>query len=193
MDQETNVILREMDVTRDALADKISLLEGQVKDSVENAKSTVEETISQVKESVKNTFSIQRRIEKNPLGALGIAIGAGIIIGNAFFQSDGRRATVRDVKRVEPKTKTTAGTESAHSSFNVKEVLDGEFAQHARDFALRFEAFFHEEIQMAKGMIFAAAVEKIREKALVQFPQAKDQINELVTHIENKLRSKTTA
>jgi ElaB/YqjD/DUF883 family membrane-anchored ribosome-binding protein len=98
MPQEPEEIRQEMDETRDALTDKISMLEKQVVDTVHDASTNVKETVQAVKDtvqtvkdsvgdtfdSVKETFSVTNQVQQRPwlimAGAAGVGFAAGYLL-----------------------------------------------------------------------------------------------------------------
>ena len=101
MDSELEVIHAEMEATRGSLAEKIGVLETQVRDTVTEAGeavtatkegvkdvvSSVTETVTHVKESIQETFNISKHVESHPWAAFGVAIAVGAAGGFALTPS----------------------------------------------------------------------------------------------------------
>jgi len=108
MDNETEVILEQMEGTRASLAEKLETLENQVVGTIQEATSTVSETVQQVKdavtdtvetvkdtvegtvesvkdsmhdtvESVKETFDVRRQVQNHPWLMFGGSFVAGYV------------------------------------------------------------------------------------------------------------------
>ena len=88
MAQEPDVIRREIEETRCSLTDKIETLEGQVKETVQNAREAVQDTICTVKETVqetvdtvKRTFDPRYQVDRHPWAMVGGSMIAGVVVG----------------------------------------------------------------------------------------------------------------
>jgi ElaB/YqjD/DUF883 family membrane-anchored ribosome-binding protein len=108
MDNETEVILEQMEGTRASLAEKLETLENQVVGTIQEATSTVAETVQQVKEAVtgtvdtvketvegtveavketvegtvetvKETFDVRRQVAAHPWLLFGGSVAAGFV------------------------------------------------------------------------------------------------------------------
>lgn len=119
MDNQTEVILEQMEGTRASLAEKLETLENQVVGTVQNATTTVSETVQQVKEavtdtvetmkgtvedtvenvkdtvqgaveSVKETLDVRRQVNEHPWLMFGGAVALGYLAGYVF-RGDGPR------------------------------------------------------------------------------------------------------
>ncbi len=77
MDQEPDVIRRQIEETRHSLTDKLEALEEQVRGRVQSAKSTVEETI----EKVKRTFDVKYQVDQHPWAMTGGSVLVGFVAG----------------------------------------------------------------------------------------------------------------
>jgi len=102
VDSELEVIRTEMEATRGSLAQKISELETQVRDTVTEAsdavsatkegvkevvssvsdtvtsvKDSLTDTVTSVKDSLTETFNLSKHVEENPWAAFGIAVAVG--------------------------------------------------------------------------------------------------------------------
>jgi ElaB/YqjD/DUF883 family membrane-anchored ribosome-binding protein len=192
VDQEASVILNDIGETRNALAEKLTLLEGQVKDTVQNAKASVEgtfetvrDTVNDTVESVKDSFSVKKRIVENPWTALGISVGTGFLFGRWLKNSPAPRYSERYFQT--PSKIETAPTRERDLPPGLRESRPPESQmRRAAGFIDFLGEYFNEEIQMAKGMILTAAVEKVREVAVDRFPQIKDNLDEIVKSAEHK-------
>jgi phage-related protein len=99
MDNEPEVIQRQMEQTRSALAEKLGELERQVMDTVQSTTATVSETVENVTEAVsetvenvseavseavqtvKSTFDIKGHVERHPWPMLGGSVVLGFLGG----------------------------------------------------------------------------------------------------------------
>lgn len=88
MDQEPEVIRRNIDVTRSALTEKLETLECQVKGTMDDARSTVEDTLHSVRSTVddtiaavKRTFDLRYQTELHPWPMVGASVAAGLVAG----------------------------------------------------------------------------------------------------------------
>lgn len=89
MDRELEVIRDEMEGTRASLADKLGLLESQVRETVQGASDTVAATVEGVKDvvesvtdtvgSVTESLNVSKHVEKNPWVAMGAAVAVGLV------------------------------------------------------------------------------------------------------------------
>jgi ElaB/YqjD/DUF883 family membrane-anchored ribosome-binding protein len=97
VDRELEVIHDQMEGTRASLADKLGLLESQVRetvtstvdgvkdvvetvtDKVEGVVESVTGTVESVTESVADTFNITKHVEQHPWAAVGIAVTMGFV------------------------------------------------------------------------------------------------------------------
>jgi hypothetical protein len=107
MDNEPEVIRRQMEETRASLADKIETLEDKVvgtlevansavKETVENVTGTVQETVVSVKEgvsdtvqSMKDVFNLRFQVDRHPCLMMGAAVAAGYVCGSLLKRTGG--------------------------------------------------------------------------------------------------------
>ncbi|HZU37429.1 MAG TPA: hypothetical protein VFA18_16005 [Gemmataceae bacterium] len=99
MAQESDVIRRNIDVTRSSLTEKLETLECQVKGTMEEARSTVEDTLQTARctventmesvrstvdhtvAAVKRTFDVRLQTEQHPWPMVGGSVVAGFVAG----------------------------------------------------------------------------------------------------------------
>jgi hypothetical protein len=99
MEQDANVIQKDIEATRVSLVDKIEALETRVTGTVEVARSAVEDTISSAKsavadtvetvkstvtdtvETVKDTFDLSRQVDRHPFLMVGGSVATGFVAG----------------------------------------------------------------------------------------------------------------
>ena len=84
MDNEAEVIRRQMEGTRAALQDKLETLEQQVKETVDSATeavTTVKESVRETVDTVKETFDLRRQVERHPWTMLCGAAAVGFLGG----------------------------------------------------------------------------------------------------------------
>jgi len=104
MDNETEVILEQMEGTRASLAQKLETLENQVVGTIQETTSTVSETVHQVQEAVtdtvetvkesvegtvetvKETFDVRRQVEHHPWLMFGGSLAAGFVAGRLMWR-----------------------------------------------------------------------------------------------------------
>src|SRR5207248_9142807 len=113
-DQEPDMIRRQMEAQRAALAAKLETLETKIVDTVEGAREAVQETVQSVKEgvrdsvdtvkesvhssveAVKGTFDIPLQVDRHPWimvgGAVALGFTAGCLINRATRQETLTRA-----------------------------------------------------------------------------------------------------
>jgi len=106
MDSETEVIKHQMAETRQALSNKLGVLEEQVATTVKDTTETVSQTVEAVKETVENTvhtvaesvkavkeaFDLKAHVENHPWMVLAGAAALGYVLGNVIpSASSGRR------------------------------------------------------------------------------------------------------
>jgi ElaB/YqjD/DUF883 family membrane-anchored ribosome-binding protein len=91
MEQEPEVIKKEIERTSSSLKDKVEQLEEQVIGTVKEATDTVGETIETVKETVhstveavKRTFDLRYQVEQHPWAMVGGSVLAGFAAGKLF-------------------------------------------------------------------------------------------------------------
>jgi ElaB/YqjD/DUF883 family membrane-anchored ribosome-binding protein len=95
MENEAEVIRKQMEETRTSLSEKLEALETQVTDTVKETTESVGETVETVTEAVKDTassvaqtvqavtetFNISAHVQRNPWLAMGCSAGAGFLLG----------------------------------------------------------------------------------------------------------------
>lgn len=84
-DEEPEIMKREMEETRAALADKIHTLEEKVSHTVEETAQAVKGTVNAVEEtfaSVKDVFDIPAHVQRHPWLMMGCAVATGYVIGH---------------------------------------------------------------------------------------------------------------
>jgi len=107
MAQEPEEIRQEMDVTRDALTEKIGLLEKQVvetvqeatdgvRETVQSVKSAVEDTVQTVRDtvgdtfdSVKESFNLAAQVQRRPWVVMAGGVGLGFAAGYLLAGNNG--------------------------------------------------------------------------------------------------------
>lgn len=78
MDQRTESLQREIDTTRDLMAQKLEQVESQVKGTAESVKTSVEQTV----ENVKQNLDISRIVNDRPWTMFGASVLAGFVVGS---------------------------------------------------------------------------------------------------------------
>jgi len=134
-ERELEVIREEMEETRASLANKLEVLETQVRDTVQSATDTVAsavdgakevvssvsegakqvvETVSETVENVKESLSISRYVERYPWASVGVAAAAGFVAAQLIPTS---RSTAGDSSEALPPASSGSYTPSAASSY----------------------------------------------------------------------------
>ena len=105
MDNETEMIHREMEGTRESLSDKVEQLESEVghkveqaTDAVSNAYESVKETVSDTVGAVKQTFDLNYQAEHHPWLLVGGAVAVGFI-GHCLLVPSSNRSRNRHLRR----------------------------------------------------------------------------------------------
>ena len=93
MDQEPDLIRRQIDETRSSLTDKLETLEGQVRETVQNVKERVE--------SVKRSVNLKYQVEQHPWAMIGGMALAGFAFGTLVSKRP-RSSTLPTNQFVEP-------------------------------------------------------------------------------------------
>jgi ElaB/YqjD/DUF883 family membrane-anchored ribosome-binding protein len=96
VDNELEVIRHQMEETRSSLADKLEVLEEQVRGTVEEATSAVSTTVEAVEtavqetvETVRDTFDLRKQVERHPWPLLAGAVAAGFLAGRMLLPARG--------------------------------------------------------------------------------------------------------
>jgi len=88
MDQRTEYIRQDIDATREAMTDKLEMIESKVKGTVDDLKGSVENTVETVKENVKQAFDIKQQVSERPWTMLGASVVAGYVLGSLGGSDD---------------------------------------------------------------------------------------------------------
>lgn len=91
MDQEQELIRRQIEEARASLKQKLELLEGQARDAVKRARAGVDKVHHAV-DAVQRTFDVKRQVADHPWAAVGVAMLAGAALG--FLRPGRKRATL---------------------------------------------------------------------------------------------------
>jgi ElaB/YqjD/DUF883 family membrane-anchored ribosome-binding protein len=192
MPDEPEVIQKQMEQTRAALAEKIETLEQQVTDTVssaasavtetvENVKDAVGETVETVKESVKTTFDFAGHMDRHPWLFMGGAVAAGYFGGRLLEQASATPARPGRPRRTtfEPMGLSSQGRMDVApqpESPGWLSVLTNRFGREIDQIkSLAIGA----AIGMARDALVDAAPETLR-------PQLKDTINDITEKLGGK-------
>lgn len=105
MDNEPEMIRKQMEETRASLTEKLETLEHQMVDTVQEATSAVSGTVASVKDavaavkesvhetvaSVKQTFDLRRQVDQHPWAMVGGSVVVGYLAGNLLSRPEEHR------------------------------------------------------------------------------------------------------
>jgi ElaB/YqjD/DUF883 family membrane-anchored ribosome-binding protein len=196
MDQEPDVIRRQIDETRSSLTEKLETLEGQVRCTVENAKASVEDTIQNVRSSVrdtvhsvKQTLDVRYQTAHHPWAMFGSSVAVGFLVGNYL----GRRGVPQQLPYSQPQPALGNGFRAAMPQ---REFTAPEPASRPEPTSRKeaepglFSKLLHQfdnEIGKLKEVAIGAAVGWARDLAKEQLPQLAPHIDEIMNSAAEKL------
>lgn len=205
MEKEPEVIRQEMDETRNALTDKIQLLEqtvvetvqeasSNVKETVEAVKGAVEETVQNVKQSVtgtvdsvKETFSLNSQIQQRPWLVMAGAAGLGFVVGYALYAPE----TERGRRMATPRPRSRGGNGS-HKEHFTEPSPRPETPEESGVFHSLYETF-EPEIHQLKGLAIGTLAGIVRDMISNSVPETmSDPLSGVVDTITTKLGGQPT-
>jgi len=194
MDQEPDVIRRQIDQTRSSLTEKLETLEGQVRGTVENAKATVDETIESVRstvrdtvEGVKQTFDVKHQTQQHPWAMFGGSVAAGFLVGTYIHRL---RKQPSALEYARPMGNGYRG-QAVHAPPAEASSFRSEPAAEAKPGLMsNLLHQFDDEIRNVKQVAIGAAVGWLRDMAKAQFPQLAPHIDEVMNSATSKLGGK---
>jgi hypothetical protein len=193
MDQEPDVIRRQIDQTRSSLTEKLETLECQVRGTVESAKASVDETIENVKSTVhetvatvKRTFDINYQVANHPWAMFGGSVLAGFLAGS-FVPTTGRgRAIRRDPGPVDDyEARQTVSRRDGAGEAPQLQTANG--APRNVGFMSKLLDQFSDEIDKLKGVAVGATMGVVRDVVKRQMPQFAEHIDEVMNSATVKL------
>lgn len=199
MDQEPDVIRREIDETRSSLTEKVETLEHTLRATVQNAKDTVESTIENVKEtvegtienvkesvqetveSVKESFDLQRQVEQHPWAGVGCSLAAGFAFG---YWLEGQRSH-RWVERMGDYSYHYDNARLPAAAAQAREP--GTTTRPEPGLVGSVLTQFGPELNTLKGLAIGALVGLARDYIKQQLPQFAAQIDDMSQRVTTKL------
>jgi ElaB/YqjD/DUF883 family membrane-anchored ribosome-binding protein len=192
MDQEPDVIRQQIDETRSSLTAKLETLEGQVRETVHDAKATVEGTIQNVKDSVQNTvqtvkrtFDLRYQTEQHPWPMVSGSVVAGFLLGSLV---GGRRAPQgrRHRQRGDDGMETAAPPPERENYARPNGSSHQAAAPSKPGFLSQLRGQFDDEIDKVKEIAVGAAVGILRDLIKQYLPPS------LAPRVEEVMDSATT-
>lgn len=159
MDAQSNVIKEEIEETRTELVAKLGVLEGQLRDTVEDTKEAVESTI----ENFRTTFQMvspSHQIQEHPFIMVGGSLVAGVLLGRVIAPRPVRAA--QPEWKTEPEILTVSRPPSGPSWFS------------------RLTETFSDEIKVVKEISTGLAIEGLRGLAIRAVPELQPEINKVM-------------
>ncbi len=195
MDQEPDVIRRQIERTRSDLTEKLETLESQVRGTVKNAKTSVEETIDTVRstvretvDGVKRTFDIKYQTRQHPWAMFGGSVAVGFLAGTYLHRL--RQAPVSQVYSGPLgngyRSQTVASQPAPEPPFPPAPTP----AESKPGFLSKLWHQFDPEIENVKQVAIGAAVGWLRDLAKESFPQLAPHIDEVMNSASAKLGGK---
>jgi hypothetical protein len=198
MDQEPDVIQREIEDTRHSLTEKLETLENQVRGTVESAKTTVEDTIANVRASVhetvdtvKRTFDIKYQVCRHPFGCLAATLASGFVIGY-FIGGPRRRESAgppiprSDSPSLPEPLASRMGSMATLRPSGVAPVLQSESSPAQESTGSHFLGKFDSELHKVKELAIGALMGLVRDMAKQSLPPA------IAPHVEQIMDSATS-
>lgn len=179
MDNELEVIRHQMEETRTSLADKLGVLESQVRGAVEDAThlvtdtaETVQETVHNVTDTVQETvhnvaeaLDLTKQVDRHPWAMMGGAVAVGFVGGMML-----------------PRPSTVAEVASTAASFSGPAVRNG---------APQEPGPMHEALQTLKGMALGALMGVVRDAVVKAIPpDYTSDVTRMVDDLTTKLGGK---
>jgi ElaB/YqjD/DUF883 family membrane-anchored ribosome-binding protein len=190
MDQEPDVIRRQIEATRSDLTEKLENLECQVRGTVQSAKETVQGTIDNVKstvqetvDTVKRTVDVRYQTGQHPWLMLGGSVAAGFAAGAVLAhvrhaeRGVGVTSFTRDGRTQEALTERSSAMAPAASAPVKSEP----------GLLTQLEHQFHDEIQQVKKVAIGALIGLARDFAKQSWPQLGAQIENVADSVTTKL------
>jgi len=193
MEDQNESIMKDMEVTRSALTEKLEALESQVldktkpvaeavervseaaagiaedvKDTVHGVKDTVhevKESLTETVETVTSAFNLRQHAERNPWAAFSFAAAAGCILGTVVGRG-GKRASRRSISSSAPRPKHGKGGGNGWAQ-RAEPIRQTEPAGPAPQ-----ESLFADELRRLKGLAIGALMGVVRDLAKRVLPDA---------------------
>jgi ElaB/YqjD/DUF883 family membrane-anchored ribosome-binding protein len=169
VDSKPDLILYDIEQTRNSLTQKIGQLENQVKGTVEDAKNSIEHSFENIKAGVDGsikkigrTLNPRLQVEQHPWGMVGASVVAGFFVGNWL------------VRRPAPPIPTESRSQAASPT-----ILS------------RVSTRFEDEINLTKSVLFSAVLSSIGREMQKLFPSAAEEIGTIVDKTNTKLKMRS--
>ena len=203
MAEKSNLIMDEIDQTRDALKEKLANLEGHLRDSVETAKDAVEGKIASVKDSFRK-FSPIYQTTQYPFAMTAGAVAAGVLIGKLVAPSRssdesysrvGRSAgqpffnLMPDENDVEEYETETPAVRPGRES---RPMYAANVSPAKPSLVDKFRSEFSGEIEMVKGMIVGNLLDQARKLAKAKLPAYGSEIDKVINSVLHHVTSQST-
>jgi ElaB/YqjD/DUF883 family membrane-anchored ribosome-binding protein len=195
-EQDPEMIRRQMEAQRAALADKLETLENKIVQTVEGAREAVAETVQTVKETVqssvetvkesvtssvetvKETFDLPRQVQRHPWpmfgGAVAFGFAAGWLLNRAVGGTGGGRSSESWTYASRPTTLPPSPPPPAPSS--------------GEAWAQSLAQTFSPELHKLKGLAVGAALSVVRDLVSQAVPdKLRPQVSELMDNVTTKL------
>jgi len=196
MEDQNESIMKDMEVTRSALTEKLEALEStvlektkpvaeavervseaaagiaeDVKDTVHGVKDTVhevKETVAETVDTVTSAFNLRQHAERHPWAAFSFAATAGCILGTVLGRA-GQRTRRRSISSSAPRPKHGKGGGNGWSH-RAEPAQHTDGAQPAAQ-----ESLFADELRRLKGLAIGALMGVVRDLAKRVLPDALSQ------------------
>jgi len=187
MEDQPEVIRKQMEDTRSSLSDKLEALEKKVADKVEpvanavertteavadtaeTVKETVQAVTGQVKETVRSmasAFDLRRHTDNHPWIVFGVAATVGCLAGSILGRRAQRRQPVQPAQPVRSKHNGRGGDGASHHP-------EWGVAKRSRDAGRpQTESMFAQEIRQLKGLAISSLLGFVRDLAKRAVPGA---------------------
>jgi len=185
--ENEELIRRDMERTREALTDKLEILEDKVIHSVQQATSAVTETVATVKETVhegvetvKDAVDISSHVDKHPWLMLGGAMMTGYVMGTLLFGAE------KPVRR-EEKPGGASGALRSHGQGNGHHKPRTEKSQ-APASTSSWMTMLEPEIEKFKGLALGVALGTVREALTAEIPpHLAEQVGQIIDAVTLKV------
>jgi len=187
MEDQPEVIRKQMEETRSSLSDKLEALEKKVAETVEpvtnavertteavaetaeTVKETVQAVSGQVKETVRSmasTFDLRHQTDKHPWIVFGVAATVGCLAGTVLGRRGQRRQAAQPAQPLRSKHNGRGGDGASHHP-------EWGVAKRSREAAKpQTESLFAQEIRQLKGLAISSLLGFVRDLAKRAVPGA---------------------
>jgi ElaB/YqjD/DUF883 family membrane-anchored ribosome-binding protein len=207
-ESEPEVIRKQMEVRRAALAEKLETLETRIVATVDDAREAVAETVESVREgvkesvetvkdtvhmsaqAVKDTFDLQRQVERHPWPMFGGAIAVGFAAGWALNRAaasppEPRTSALARVPPLPPAHRPDPPPRAPRAA---------PAAAPGTSWAEQCFQLFRPEFEKMKGLVIGAVMGVVREMVTEPLPgEMRSKIGTIMDNITTKLGGETVA